>query len=415
MRHRLLSYATLLCLLLGLATTVSAKGNAPKVKTGIEVLKADGFRLLQGKRVGLVTNPTGVDNDLVSDIDILHRAKGVKLVALYGPEHGVRGSAHAGDHVSGGVDKATGVPVFSLYGKYRTPTDSMLQGVDVLVYDIQDIGARSFTFISTLYNVMKVAARLHIPVVVLDRPNPLGGEKVEGNLVEDDCVSFVSQFRVPYIYGLTPGEVAMYLNGEGLLGGKCDLTVVKMKGWKRRMTYEDTGLPWVLSSPHIPEASTAPFYSVTGIMGELYSVSIGVGYTLPFKVIGAEWIDATEFAAAMNALHLPGYNFRPIYYTPYYSTGKGKELQGVQIYITDYQKANLTEVQWYALQELHRLYPDHDPMAEATNRADMINKVCGSKKIRELFLKRHLWADAKGYWDKDVENWKKKAKGYWLY
>lgn len=393
-----------------------AKGKEKiRISTGIEVLKADGFKLLQGKRVGLVTNPTGVDNNLVSDIDILHSAPGVKLVALYGPEHGVRGSAHAGDAVEGGKDEATGVPVFSLFGKNRIPSADMLKGIDVMVYDIQDIGSRSFTYISTLYNVMKACAQHHIPVVVLDRPNPLGGEKIEGNLVEDDCVSFVSQFKVPYIYGLTPGEVAMLLNGENMIGGRCDLTVVKMKGWKRSMTYEDTGLPWVLSSPHIPEASTAPFYSITGIAGELTTINIGVGYTLPFKLIGAEWIKAPEFAKAMNDLHLPGYTFRPIYYTPYYGAGKGKELQGVQIYITDYDKANLTEVQWYALQELYRLYPDHDPLGEDTKRHDMIDKVCGSKQIRKFFLMRHRWADAKPYWDKDVEAFRKTAKKYWLY
>lgn len=176
---------------------------AQKVKTGIEVLKASNFKILEGKRVGLVTNPTGVDNNLVSDIDILHNAPNVKLVALFGPEHGVRGSAHAGEAVTGNSDPRTGLPVYSLYGKTRVPTDEMLKGIDVLVYDIQDIGCRSFTYISTLYNVMKAAAKHGIEVVVLDRPNPLGGEKIEGNLVEDDCVSFVSQFKIPYIYGLT--------------------------------------------------------------------------------------------------------------------------------------------------------------------------------------------------------------------
>lgn len=388
---------------------------AQKVKTGIEMLKADNFKILEGKRVGLVTNPTGVDNDLTSDIDILHNAPNVKLVALFGPEHGVRGSAHAGEAVTGDKDPRTGLPVYSLFGKTRMPTDSMLQGIDVLVYDIQDIGCRSFTYISTLYNIMRAAVKHNIEVVVLDRPNPLGGEKIEGNLVEDDCVSFVSQFKIPYVYGLTPGEVALLLNGENMIGGKCNLKVVKMKGWKRRMTYEDTGLKWVLSSPHIPEASTAPYYSMTGIVGELTTVSIGVGYTLPFKIIGADWINAQDFADAMNALHLPGYAFRPIYYTPYYGPGKGKELQGVQIYFTNYKKARLCDVQWYALQELYKLYPNHDPMGEDTKRAGMINKVCGSKNIRELFLKRHLWADAKAYWDKDVDAFRSIAKKYYLY
>lgn len=405
-----------IAILLGCLCLIVAGSRAQKIKTGIEVLKSEDFKSLEGLRIGLVTNPTGVDNNLVSDIDLLHRAANVKLVALFGPEHGVRGSSHAGDAVDNDSDATTGLPVFSLYGKNRIPSDEMLQGIDALVYDIQDVGCRSFTYISTLYNVMKAAVRNHKKVMVLDRPNPLGGEKIEGNMTEDNCISFVSQFKIPYVYGLTPGELALYLNGEGLIpGGRCDLQVIKMKGWKRRMTYEDTGLHWVLSSPHIPEASTAPFYSVTGIIGELYNISIGVGYTLPFKLIGAEWIKAPEFAERMNNLKLPGVIFRPVYYTPYYSVGKGKELQGVQVYFTDYRKASLCDVQWYALQELYKLYPDHDPLKEATDRHNMFDKVCGSFEVRKLFMKRHMWEDAKPYWDKDVASFRKIAKKYHLY
>lgn len=389
--------------------------SAQKVKTGIEVLKKQNFKILEGLRVGLVTNPTGVDNDLRSDVDILHAAKNVKLVALFGPEHGVRGNVHAGDAVANDSDPATGLPVYSLYGKYRTPSDEMLKNIDVLVYDIQDIGCRSFTYISTLANIMKAAARNHIKVVVLDRPNPLGGKKVEGCITEDDCISFVSQFKVPYVYGLTPGELARLLNDEGLLGEKCDLEVVKMKGWKRSMTYGDTGLKWVLSSPHIPEASSAPFYTVSGIVGELDSINIGVGYTIPFQTFAAPWIKATELADRMNALRLPGYTFRPIYYSPFYSKYKGRQLQGVQVYFTDYRKARLCDVQFYLLQELHQLYPDHDILAEAGQRAGMFDKVCGSKKIRQLFLQRHRWSDAKAYWDKDVDKFKRLSRQYHLY
>lgn len=394
------------------ATTVQAQ----RVITGIEVLKASGFKQLEGKRVGLITNPTGVDNDMVSDIDILAAAKNVKLVALFGPEHGVRGSAHAGDAVGNAADPTTGVPVYSLYGKNRMPSREMLQGIDVLVYDIQDIGCRSFTYISTLGNVMKAAAEYGIKVLVLDRPNPLGGEKIEGCITEDDCVSFVSQFKIPYVYGLTPGETALLLNGENLLGKRCDLEVVRMKGWKRRMTYDQTGLPWVLPSPHIPQPVSAPFYSVSGIVGELDSLSIGVGYTLPFQLFGAPWIKAPELAQRMNALRLPGVMFRPMYFTPFYAYGKGKELQGVQVYFTDYRKARLTDIQFYVLQELYALYPDHDVMAEASdNRKNMIDKVCGSKQIRRLFMLHHRWTDAKPYWDKDAEAFRKTARKYWLY
>ena len=389
---------------------------ARKVTTGIEMLKQQNFKLLEGKRVGLVTNPTGVDDQLVSDIDLLYQAKNVNLVALFGPEHGVRGSSHAGASVKSDTDEVTHLPVYSLFGKNRMPTKEMLDGVDVLVYDIQDIGCRSFTYISTLSNIMKAAAKYGKQVVVLDRPNPLGGLKVEGNLTEDDCISFVSQLKIPYVYGLTPGELALMLNGEGKLGPKCDLTVVKMKGWKRSMTYEDTGLKWVLSSPHIPEAITAPFYAVSGIAGELDSLSIGVGYTLPFRLFGASWIKAHELAADLNSLGLEGVVFRPIYYTPFYGPGKGHELQGVQVYFTDYRKASLTDIQFYVLQELYKLYPQHDLLNGASeNRKNMIDKVCGSKQIRALFLKRHLWADAKPYWDKDVAAFRKFSKKYYLY
>lgn len=389
--------------------------SAQKVKTGIEVLKKQNFKILEGLRVGLVTNPTGVDNDLRSDVDILHAAKNVKLVALFGPEHGVRGNVHAGDAVANDSDPATGLPVYSLYGKYRMPSDEMLKNIDVLVYDIQDIGCRSFTYISTLANIMKAAARNHIKVVVLDRPNPLGGKKVEGCITEDDCISFVSQFKVPYVYGLTPGELARLLNDEGLLGEKCDLEVVKIKGWKRSMTYGDTGLKWVLSSPHIPEASSAPFYTVSGIVGELDSINIGVGYTIPFQTFAAPWIKATELADRMNALRLPGYTFRPIYYSPFYSKYKGRQLQGVQVHFTNYRKARLCDVQFYILQELYKLYPNHDILKQAGQRAGMFDKVCGSKKIRELFLRRHRWKDVKAYWDKDADKFKKLSRQYYLY
>ena len=394
-----------------MALTVSAQ----KVKTGIEVLKTNNFKQLEGKRVGLVTNPTGVDNSLKSDVDILHEAANVKLVALFGPEHGVRGNVHAGDHVGNAADPTTGVPVYSLYGKSRIPSKEMLQGIDVLVYDIQDIGCRSFTYISTLGNIMKAAAENGIKVMVLDRPNPLGGEKVEGNLAEDDCLSFVSAFKIPYVYGLTPGEVALLLNGENMLGAKCDLEVVKMKGWKRKMTYDQTGLQWVLPSPHIPHASSAPYYSVSGIVGELDSISIGVGYTMPFQMFGAPWIDAPVLAQRLNALNLPGVMFRPIYYKPFYAFGKGQDLQGVQVYLTDYRKATLTNIQFYVLQELYSLYPDHDVLAQCTKRHAMFDKVCGSKQIRQLFMKRHKWEDVKPYWEKDAEAFKQLAKKYWLY
>ena len=314
-----------------------------QVKPGVEVLRDRNFDILQGKRVGLITNPSGVDNTLKSTVDILSEAPGVRLTALYGPEHGVRGDVHAGDNVGNSVDAATGVPVYSIYGKYRKPTAEMLDDVDVLVYDIQDNGCRSFTFISTMGLAMQTCAELGKEFVVLDRPNPAGANKIEGCIVEDSCFSFVSQFPIPYLYGLTPGELATYLNEEGLLPGgvKARLTVVPMEGYDRKMSFADTGMPWVLPSPHQPNAESALYYPATGILGELYYVSIGVGYTMPFKLVAADWVDAAELNRRLNALEIPGVMFRPIHIKPFYSTGKGENLQGVEIYVTDAEAAPL--------------------------------------------------------------------------
>ena len=387
-----------------------------RIQTGIEVLKNSNFKLLEGKRVGLITNPTGVDNQLKSTIDILHEAPNVNLVALFGPEHGVRGDVHAGDHVDNSSDPTTGLPVGSLYGKTRKATPDMLKGIDVLVYDIQDIGCRSFTYISTMGLAMEAAAENNIEFVVLDRPNPLGGLKVEGNLAEDGYISFVSQFKIPYLYGLTCGELAQMLNGEKMLAKQCKLSVVKMKGWKRKMDYTQTGLQWIPSSPHIPHAHSAFFYPVSGIVGELGYLSIGVGYTIPFQMFAADWIKAEEFASALNKLNLPGVHFRPMHLKPFYSVGVGTQMQGVQVHLTDYQKANLSEIQFYVMQVIAQLYPDKAVFANANEkRFDMFDKVSGSNQIRLLFAKNNRFEDIQAYWNKDVEAFKKLSKKYYLY
>lgn len=390
-----------------------------QVKPGVEVLRDRNFDILQGKRVGLITNPSGVDNTLKSTVDILSEAPGVRLKALYGPEHGVRGDVHAGDNVGNSVDAATGVPVYSIYGKYRKPTAEMLDDVDVLVYDIQDNGCRSFTFISTMGLAMQTCAELGKEFVVLDRPNPAGANKIEGCIVEDSCFSFVSQFPIPYLYGLTPGELATYLNEEGLLPGgvKARLTVVPMEGYDRKMSFADTGMPWVLPSPHQPNAESALYYPATGILGELYYVSIGVGYTMPFKLVAADWVDAAELNRRLNALEIPGVMFRPIHIKPFYSTGKGENLQGVEIYVTDAEAAPLTLVQFYVMQELAAMYPDRRVMdtPEAAKRFGMFDKVTGSKQIRRLFTKRHSVADMAPYWNKDVEPFRAASSKYHLY
>ena len=389
-----------------------------KVVTGIENLKQSNFKILEGKRVGLITNPTGVDWNLESTIDLLYEAKNLKLTALFGPEHGVRGDFAAGDKIDTYIDPTTNLPVYSLYGNTRKPTPDMLKGIDVLVYDIQDIGCRSYTYISTMGLAMEAAAENNIEFVVLDRPNPLGGLKVEGNLVEDGYFSFVSQFKIPYVYGLTCGELAKMLNEERMLknGIKCKLTVVPMKNWNRQMKFKDTGLEWVLTSPHVPHEYTPQYYVATGILGELGVVSEGVGYTLPFQLFAAEWINSKELADKMNALNLGGVIFRPITIKPYYGGDVNKTIHGVQIHITDSDKLNLMSLQFLFMQISYELYPQYNPFEMAGSSAlSMFDKVMGTSKIREMFTKKMKYNDIKDYLQKDVEKFKEISKKYYMY
>lgn len=357
----------------------------PVVQTGIDVLAADGFKLLAGKRVGLITNPTGVTADFRSTVDVLYRAPGVKLVALFGPEHGVRGDIVGGAHVADTRDSVTGLPVYSLYGKTRKATPEMLRGLDVLVYDIQDNGSRSYTFISTMALAMEAAAENKVSVVVLDRPNPLTGNRIEGRPLDLKFKSFVGHLPIPYIYGMTCGELARMINNEGWLPGglKCSLTVVPMRGWRRDMTYEQTGLLWVPASPHIPRADSSLFYAATGIMGELQVINEGVGYPLPFELAGAPWIDAEKFARALNDRKLSGVYFRPLYYEPYYGTHAKTPCGGVQIYITDPARADLTGIQFHVMDAVRSMYPDVKLFGN--KRDGMFDNVCGTDQIRRMF------------------------------
>lgn len=385
------------------------------VKTGIEVLRSDGFGLLKGKNVGLITNPTGVDSQLKSTIDILFEAKGVKLVALFGPEHGVRGDVYAGEKIESAKDPVTGLPVYSLYGSTHKPTPEMLEGIDVLVYDIQDIGCRSYTYISTMGKAMEAAAENNIEFVVLDRPNPLGGKKIEGPVAEEKFFSMVGAFPIPYVYGMTAGELAGFLNGENLLKSKCKLTVVPMEGWKRSMTYNETGLKWVQTSPHVPYNETAFFYVASGILGELIPINIGIGYTLPFQLFGAEWIDAHKMAEAMNALNLKGVVFRPLYYKPYYSKQANNLLGGVQFFLTEPEKVNLMSIQFLFLQEHHKLYPDIDILKLSEGRINMFDKVCGTAQIREKFFENYNYTDIKIILNRDIDGFRHKIRKYLIY
>lgn len=406
-----------------LSVSVISYAKQPVVKPGIEVLRESGFQRLVGKRVGLVTNPSGVDSQLRSTIDILYNAPGVNLVALYGPEHGVRGDVYAGGAVTDTKDAKTGLPVHSLYGSTRKPTKEMLQGIDIMVYDIQDVGARSYTFISTLGLVMEACGELGIEVMVLDRPNPLGGRKIEGCYVESGFHSFVSQYKIPYVYGLTVGELAELINEEGLNRGqkgnqapaKCKLWVVPMEGWTRDMLYEDTGLPWILPSPNIPFEDTPMYYVSSGICGELSGfMNIGIGYTLPFQIFGATWLDPEKLKARLESYNLPGVSFRTIWFKPFSGSAKGQLVGGVQYFFTDYEKARLTEVQFHVIQAVAELYPDKKAF-EVISGKGLIDKVCGTDYVSLQLSKTYKAADILKYWRKDEESFRALSQKYYLY
>lgn len=399
--------------------TVEQNDSVENFLLGIDVLKKNNFDLLENKRVGLITNQTGVDKRLKSTVDILFNAENVQLVALFGPEHGVRGDAEAGKYIQSYVDEKTNLPVYSLYGRTRKPTSEMLKDIDVLVYDIQDVGVRSYTFISTMGLAMEAASENDIEFVILDRPNPLGGIKVEGNILEDSFKSFISQYPIPYVYGLTCGELAQLLVNEKMILTKNDfkLEVVRMEGWKRKMIFSDTKLNWVPTSPHIPNSETAMFYPMTGILGELRNaISIGVGYTLPFQIIGAEWIDEIKLSDNLNKIHIPGLHFRPISFSPFYGFGTGKTLHGVQIYIENYDKVNLVNCQFYIINILQKLYPNKNLFKlSSKNEISMFNKAIGTDKISDMFENREHFQNVLKYLNKDIEKFRLESKKYYLY
>ncbi|MBX3729117.1 MAG: DUF1343 domain-containing protein [Candidatus Sumerlaeia bacterium] len=361
----------------------------PVVKPGIEVLLSEPgyFEYVRGKRVGLITNATGVDSKLRSTIDLLHRHPDVNLVALFGPEHGVRGEAYGGDKISDYVDPRTGVTVYSLYGATRRPRAEWLENIDVMLYDIQDVGATSYTYIYTMSHAMEECAKFNIPFIVLDRPNPCGADYVDGMVLDTtQFKSFVGYYDVAYMYGLTPGETAMLFNGE-FIEDKVELIVVPMRGYERWMRQWDTGLPFVPTSTHIPNERHAFYYSLTGIIGEIRrGVNIGVGYTLPFECIAAPWIDRDELAEVLNARNIPGVRFRPISYTPKYVTFADEPIQGVHIHITDYRKVRPVTTQIHIMTALQELHGDKGLFEDEMAGRSAFDRVCGTSHVRKMVL-----------------------------
>ena len=397
---------------------MASAAEMPRVLLGSEVLAAGGFKELAGRRVGLITNPSGVNRRLESTIEVLRRAPGVKLVALFGPEHGIYGDVPAGDKVESRTDVRTGLPVHSLYGATRKPTAAMLRGLDVVVYDLQDTGARSYTFISTMGLAMEACAEAGVEFMVLDRPNPLGGIRIEGpRLLDERLRSFVSQWDVPYVYGLTCGELARMINGRGWLRKPCKLTVIPMRGWRRDMTWRDTGLPWVPASPHIPHGESPLFQVATGMLGEIGGVSIGVGYTLPFQTIAAPKVDPHALAADLNARGIAGVHFRPLTYKPYYGAFKDEVIGGVQLHFTDPAGAPLTAINYHALEALRKV-AGRDLFAEAVKagkKFDMFDKVNGTAATREVLQAGRPATEIITGWRAGEDAFRRERQPYLLY
>lgn len=321
------------------------------MRLGIDRIEEVSY-LFEGKRVGLITNPTGVNSILESTIDVLKRY--ANLVSLFSPEHGVRGNIQAGETVETYVDEKTGCTVYSLYGKTKRPTKEMLDTIDVLAIDIQDIGSRFYTYIYTISFAMERCKEYGKPVIVFDRPNPIGGETVEGNLLNLEYRSFIGYYSIPQRYGLTIGELAKLFNEEFGIG--CDLTVVEMEGWRRSMYWPDTKLHWLLPSPNIPTFISAVVYNATCVF-EGTNVSEGRGTTKPFEIIGAPYIDPDRLADEMNAYELKGVRFRPIYFTPTFSKHQGTMCGGVELLITDYRSFETVKTGWTLFYVIRKLYP----------------------------------------------------------
>jgi uncharacterized protein YbbC (DUF1343 family) len=402
-------------LLLLLVQAASGVATAAPVQLGSETLAAGNFRELQGKRVGLVTNPSGVNRRGQSTIDLLRSAAGVNLVALFAPEHGVDGLTAAGDSVAKVTHRPSGLPVHSLYGATRKPTPAMLKGLDVLVYDLQDTGCRSYTFISTLGLAMEACAESGVEFIVLDRPNPLGGLRIEGPMLDPDFRSFVGQWDIPYIYGLTCGELARMINGQRWIAKPCKLTVIPMSGWQRSMTWQDTGLHWTVTSPNVPRVTSAFGYSAVGVFGEIAGVSgitIGIGFGRPFECIAAPWLNAEALSKALNAYNLPGLNF-----VPFRTRFREQSYQGVELLFTDPRVAPLYSVNFHLLDAIRQI-SGRNLFAETVQSGrnfTMFDKVNGTDTIRAALAAGRKTSDIIRAWQADEKKFRTTRRPYLLY
>ncbi|WP_313131071.1 exo-beta-N-acetylmuramidase NamZ family protein [Anaerocolumna sp.] len=365
--------------------------------------------LFEGKRVGLITNPTGVNSELESTIDILHRK--VNLVRLFSPEHGVRGDIQAGETVENYVDESTSLPVITLYGKNKKPSKEMLEDIDILAMDIQDVGSRLYTYLYTMSYCMQGCAQFGKTFVLFDRPNPIGGESVEGNMIQERFTSFVGLHPITYRYGLTIGELAEFFNKEFHI--QCDLKVIPMEGWTRSMFYEDTNLAWILPSPNMPTVDTAFVYNATCIF-EGTNISEGRGTAKPFEFVGAPWLNAGRLAEVMNDLKLEGVAFRPAYFTPTFSKHVNELCRGIQLHVTNRRTFCAVKTGLHLLEEIKRMSGEKFQFLPAFSEKGkpMIDYNTGSDYIRtQDFSAKEVYEQ----WKKEEEEFKHRKVKYHIY
>ncbi len=349
------------------------------VRLGCERLFDDELEQVRGRRVGLITNHSGIDSRLRSTADNLHAHPDIDLVRLFGPEHGIRGDAEDGVPVDDAVDPHTQVPTTSLYGERRQPTPEELQQIDVLLFDIQDVGVRFYTYLYTMSLGMAACASAGVRFIVLDRPNPIGGLKIEGNVLDPAFASFVGLYPLPIRYGLTIGELALLLNEEFHIGA--DLQIIKLEGWQRSMHWQATGLPWVAPSPNMPTVDTATVYPGTCFF-EGTNISEGRGTTRPFEQVGAPFLDGFDLAAALETRQIPGVGWRPVTFRPAHSKHAGEVCRGVQLHVLDPEKFEPVRAGFEALAAVRRLSPDFEWRAnhEGIHNFD---KLAGTDSVRE--------------------------------
>lgn len=402
----------ILCLLLITLTFGTMTMVSGKVKLGLEILIDEKINLIKGKHVGLITNQTGVDSQLRSNIDILCKIPGIKLTALFAPEHGIRGERTAGEYIESYIDEETKLPVYSLYGKTRKPTKDMLKDVDVLIFDIQDVGVRHYTYISTMALAMEAARENGIDFIILDRPNPLGGIYVDGPILESEYRSFIGLYPIPNIYGMTIGELALLFNSEFKISSK--LTVIPMDGWKRNMRFDETGLIWVTSSPNVPDFETVMLYPCTGPIGDTY-LSVGVGTTKPFHFIGAPYINPHRLMEELLKRKIKGAIFRLAYFIPRYSKFQNEVCKGIEIFIVDRDSFNPLETCINILDAVYRVYRRDFNWGDKSNGKYLFDLSMGTDKIRKYIEVGMDPREILNLWRKDLEKFMTIRNKYLIY